>query len=54
MFLFKRKKGYIVLYALIFGLILVTISTYLFSLESMRLSNNNYEMKILIKSERSD
>ncbi|BDR64591.1 hypothetical protein K144313037_14100 [Clostridium tetani] len=53
MFLFKRKKGYIVLYTLIVGLILVTISTYLFSLEAMRLSNNNYEMKILIKSEEN-
>lgn len=49
MFLFKRRKGYIVLYALIVGVILVTISTYLFSLEVMRLSNNNYEMKILME-----
>lgn len=50
MFYSKRRKGYIVLYVLIVGLILVTISTYLFSLEAMRLLNNNYEMKALMKS----
>lgn len=46
MFWNKRRKGYIIIYTLLISSICLVISTYLFTVEQMKLKNN----KLLINS----